>query len=143
MFKLISPFWDVRFVRYVLAGGVSFVLDYAILVGMTEVLGCHYLISASVGFTVGALLCYVLSIAWVFDVRRHDNRSTEASLFFLIGLLGLGLNDLLLWVMADGLGWPYQISKLLVAGIVLAFNYSARLFFVFSHQIEAESINKT
>jgi len=125
-------FWDVRCVRYIAAGGVSFVIDYALLIGLTEILGIHYLISASMSCAVGALSCYGLSVVWVFDARRYERRTTEAALFFFIGLIGLGLNDLLLWGLADGLGWPYQYSKLIVAGLVLAFNYSARLLFLFT-----------
>lgn len=128
-------FWDVRFVRYIAAGGISFVIDYALLLGLTEILGLHYLMSATVGFIVGALVCYGLSTVWVFDARRYDRRVTEAALFFFIGLTGLGLNDLLLWGLADGLGWPYQYSKLIVAGLVLAFNYSTRLLLLFTEHL--------
>ena len=132
LLKIIGLFWDVRFIRYFAAGGISFVIDYALLIGLTEIWGIHYLISASVGFTVGAVVCYGLSIVWVFDARRYERRTTEAALFFLIGLIGLSLNDLLLWGLADGLGWPYQLSKLIVAALVLAFNYLARLLLVFT-----------
>lgn len=128
----LACFLDARFIRYLAAGGISFIVDYALLLGLTEWLGWHYLLSATVGFTVGALVCYGLSVLWVFDERRYQNRTAEAALFFLIGGLGLGLNDALLWALADGIGWPYQLSKLIVAGVVLAFNYSARLFFLFS-----------
>lgn len=133
--RTISLFWSLRFARYIAAGGISFLIDYGLLVGLTEILGIHYLISASVGFSVGALVCYGLSVVWVFDARRYDRRVTEAALFFIIGLIGLGLNDLLLWSLADGLGWPYQYSKLIVAGLVLVFNYSTRLLLLFTEHL--------
>jgi putative flippase GtrA len=130
--KTFNLFWDVRFVRYIAAGGISFLVDYGLLIGLTEIFAIHYLISASIGFTVGALVCYGLSIFWVFDARRYEQRMTEAVLFFFIGIVGLGLNDLLLWGLTEGLGWPYRYCKLIVAGLVLVFNYSARLLLLFT-----------
>ena len=125
---------DVRLVRYIGAGGLAFVVDYAALVGFTEFLNIHYLASATAGFALGSIVCYVLSVLWVFDERRYRNRSTELMLFVAIGICGLCLNNLMIWAGTEGIGLPYQVSKLLAAGGVLFFNYTARRVVLFSAQ---------
>ena len=125
---------DSRLVRYIGAGGLAFVVDYATLVGLTELLNVHYMVSATGGFLLGSVVCYALSVLWVFDEHRYQSRSTELMLFVAIGICGLCLNNLLIWAGTEGVGLPYQFSKLLAAGGVLFFNYTARRVVLFSAQ---------
>jgi putative flippase GtrA len=125
---------DARLLRYVGAGGLAFVVDYATLLGLTELLDVHYLISATGGFLLGSVVCYALSVLWVFDEHRYQSRSTELMLFVAIGICGLCLNNLLIWAGTEGVGLPYQFSKLLAAGGVLFFNYTTRRVVLFSAQ---------
>lgn len=124
--------FDSRLIRYVGAGGAAFLVDYATLLGLTEMLSLHYLVSATAGFLAGSVVCYTLSIVWVFDHRRYESRAAEALLFVAIGVCGLCLNNLLMWASTERAGLPYQASKLVAAGIVLLFNYKARQSALFS-----------
>jgi putative flippase GtrA len=124
--------FSLRLVRYLAAGGTAFIVDYATLLFLTEGFGIYYLWSATLGFILGGLVCYMLSLKWVFEERRFDRRSREISLFMIIGIIGLGLNNLLLWLFTDGAQIPYQYGKLLAAGIILLFNYYSRLYLVFT-----------
>ncbi len=128
---------DRRFARYVLAGGTAFVVDYAVLVWLTSFLHVHYLASATVSFLLGSVVCYALSVGWVFDQRRYEDRRAEAVIFVLVGVCGLGLNNLILWACTDGAGIPYQASKLVAGVLVLCFNYSARRILLFTGRVGA------
>ena len=123
---------DTRIIRYTLAGGTAFIFDYATLLILTEGFGLYYLWSATVGFIIGSLVVYLLSLKWVFEERRYDDRAKEFSVFFIIGAGGLVLNDLLLSLFVEGLAIPYQLAKPIVAGVVMLYNYFARLFLVFT-----------
>lgn len=125
--------------RYLVSGGIAFVVDYSILITLTEFLGIHYLWSATAGFTLGSLVCYLLSITWVFDERRYEERSKELGLFVLIGACGLVLNNILLWLLVGIVGIPYQFAKIIVAALVMFFNYFARLLLVFTRKPTAIS----
>lgn len=132
MRKLYRPLFALRIVRYLAAGGTAFVVDYATLLILTEGFGVYYLWSATAGFILGGLVCYRLSLQWVFEERRFDRRSSEVSAFLVIGIIGLGLNNLLLWLLTDGADIPYQYGKLFAAGLIVIFNYYARLYIVFT-----------
>lgn len=121
-----------QFVQYALVGGTAFAVDFSTLYLLTEQAGFHYLVSATIAFLLGLVINYLLCIAWVFDVRIMSNRLHEFSVFGLIGIAGLLLNNALLYALTDGLGLHYLMSKVIAAGIILTFNFSLRRRMLFS-----------
>jgi putative flippase GtrA len=110
---------------------VSFGLDFGLLAFLTEVFRVPYLISAAVSFTAGVTLSYGLSVAWVFSVRRAKSKAVEYGLFVLIGVLGLGMNEALLWFFTQPLGIYYLLSKVIAASIVFFWNFLTRKYVLF------------
>ena len=122
----------VQFLRYLIVGGVAFLADFGTLALLTSGFGWHYLQSAAVAFGIGTVFNYIFSVRWVFDVRAVKNHRLEFLFFVLIGLAGLGINHLLLWMLTDGLNVHYLQSKLVTAGGVLIWNFAARKLLLFS-----------
>ena len=118
--------------RYFFVGGFAFLVDFGALYAFTEYAHLHYLISAAIGFILGLITNYLLSISWVFNKRKMQNRMLEFAVFTLIGLVGLGLNELLLWVFTDIFLVYYLVSKLITAVIVLFWNFFARKLILFN-----------
>jgi putative flippase GtrA len=110
---------------------VSFGLDFGLLALLTEVFHVPYLVSAAVSFTAGVSLSYVLSVAWVFSVRRAKSRAAEYGLFVIIGAVGLGMNEALLWFFTQPLGIYYLLSKVIAAAIVFFWNFLTRKYVLF------------
>src|SRR5437764_14367622 len=81
-----------QLIRYTAVGGVAYAVDVGALVGLTELAGWHYLLSAAAGFALGLITNYVLSVAWVFPERAVSNKLAEFLVFAVLGGLGLGLN---------------------------------------------------
>lgn len=121
-----------EFRRYFLVGGLAFLVDGAVLAGMVELLGIHYLVGATAGFIVGAFVNYWLSVHWVFSERTLSNQGLELGLFILIGLIGLGLNDALMWLFTDWLGLYYLLSKIMAAALVFIYNFAVRRALLFT-----------
>ena len=103
-------------VRFVLVGGACFILDYGLLYVLTEYCGLYYLLSAGISFTVS--LCLVC----VFHGANAQTRRAKM-LFFGSSIAGLGLNQLLMWMLVDLAGIYYMIAKLIAAAIVMVWNY--------------------
>jgi putative flippase GtrA len=121
----------VQLLRYGVVGGIAFVVDYGSLWLLTEVLGWHYLLSAAIAFLLGLTCNYLLSTRWVFGESRLKSPWAEFAAFALIGVVGLGLNELIMWVCTDGLQFHYMVSKVVSTGIVFFWNFLARRFLVF------------
>lgn len=118
--------------RYMLTGGVAFLADLGTLYACTEYLKMHYLVSTAAGFCTGLIINYVLSINWVFSGRKMKNRYAEFTIFTVIGIIGLGLNEILMYSLTDLLGIYYIYSKLITTLIVLFWNFFARKFVLFN-----------
>jgi putative flippase GtrA len=123
----------VQVARYTVVGGLAFCLDFAILYVFTEFFGIYYLISAAVAFLFGVTLNYLLSVAWVFDQRRLNNRSQEYIFFACVGILGLLLNNLLIWGLTEFGGLHYMTSKAISGVSVYLFNFATRKALLFSN----------
>ena len=121
-----------QLVRYAFVGGLAFIVDYGSLWLLTEVFGLHYLLSAGIAFVLGLTCNYLLSTAWVFSGRTLENRWAEFAVFALIGVVGLGLNELIMWIGTDKLHLHYMLSKIISTAIVFFWNFFARKFILFN-----------
>lgn len=117
--------------RYGFVGAAAFVVDYSAMVLFTEVFGLNYLLSAALSFTLGLISNYLLSVSWVFSTQRKAKRGMEFLVFALIGVVGLGLNELIMYVATDCLSIHYMLSKLISTAIVFFWNFLARKFLLF------------
>jgi len=122
--------------RYVLVGGIAFVVDFGALVALTELAGLHYRVSAAMAFVAGLVVNYVIAILWVFDRSRLTDRRLEFVIYGIIGIIGVGLNDLVLYLVATVAGVHYALAKLVSAAIVLQFNFFSRRLILFSRSDE-------
>ncbi len=121
----------IQFFRYLFVGGVAFLVDFGSLYVFTDFFGIFYLISAAIAFILGLITNYALSISWVFNRRTLNNRTIEFSVFAIIGIIGLGLNELFIWFFTAELNFYYLISKILAAIIILFWNFFARKITLF------------
>lgn len=121
----------VQFVRYFFVGGFAFIVDFGLLYILTEYAGLHYLLSATLSFIAGLLVNYIISCLWVFNGSKFKNRLVEFLFFAAIGVVGLALNDTLIWLFTDCIGTHYMFSKIVAAAMVYLWNFFARKYLVF------------
>lgn len=122
---------SIQFFRYIFVGGIAFIVDFGSLFIFTDIFGVYYLISAAIAFILGLITNYLLSINWVFNRRTLDNRTFEFGLFTIIGIVGLVLNEFVIWFLTAEIGFYYLMSKILAAIIILFWNFFARKLTLF------------
>jgi len=121
-----------QLVRYTIAGGLACVVDFAALYVMTELLHIHYLVSAALAFGLGSVTNYCTSTLWVFSKRAVQHRGLELAAFVFLGLIGLGINELVMYVCTDDLGLFFMYSKIVATGCTYVFNFASRKSLLFS-----------
>lgn len=122
-------------VRYFWTSLVALAADTAIFSITLRQVGLPWPLAATVGFVCGMGVAYVLSIRYVFKHRALTAQPRrELLVFAFIGILGLGLTQLILWVTIDRLTLPPELSKLLAAGVTFFFNYFLRKLTLFSER---------
>ena len=120
-----------EFVRYFVASGVALLADIGALTVFTSVFGMPYLTAGALAFLIGLVIIYALSTHWVFSARRVGSAWTEFGLFTLIGIVGLGINELILWVLTGGIGLYVLYSKIVSVVFVFTWNFVARKYLLF------------
>lgn len=133
----------IQFFRYLFVGGFAFVVDYGVLMLLVEVFDFNATLAAVISFTLGLAVNYILSTLWIFKNSKINNRLAEFIAFALIGVIGLGINELIIWLFDDVIA-PHQplsfipqdkyylIGKLLSTVIVFIWNFAARKFIIFN-----------
>lgn len=113
-----------------LVGFIAFVIDYGLLVFLTEIVGIHYLISATVSFTVSVVFNYLASMKFVFTHRDDMSRRREFIIFVVLSVIGLGLNDLIMWIGTDVCRITYFVTKIGATALVMVWNFVTRKVFL-------------
>lgn len=119
--------------RYGAASALALAVDFGTFSGLIRLAGVHYLVAAPSGFALGLALAYTLSIRWVFRQRRLKDARAEFALFALIGIVGMGLNQLIVYAGVEQFGLVYEIAKLVSAGSVFCVNFALRKLLLFTH----------
>lgn len=125
-----------EFVRYFACSALALALD-ASLFGIGLYIGLTYPVAGALGFTAGLVLAYILSVRLVFNQRRLRSERAEFVVFACIGMGGLALTELLLWLFIGQAQWHPAIAKFVAAGVVFCFNFGARKAILFTKPVTA------
>ncbi len=117
-------------IKFGFVGFLCFFIDYGIMVFLTEVLGVHYLMSCAVSFVVSVTVNYILSVTFVFETDKEKSKFREFIVFVLLSIVGLGINELCMWIAGELLGIYYMISKIGATAVVMVYNFITRKIFI-------------
>lgn len=123
-----------QLIKYFFVGSAAFIIDYGTIFILTEYIGAHYLWSAAIAFFLGLITNYILSILWVFARNQKNSIWKEFLVFSAIGLIGLLLNELIMYYGSEILNFHYMVSKLCSTAIVFFWNFFARKLLLFNHK---------
>lgn len=116
--------------KFIMVGGLAFVIDYLTLIICKEVFNLNVLVSAAIAFTVSVIFNYILSIKWVFDVDKSKSEKKNFVIFIVFSIIGLLLTELIMWVGTDILKVNYLLVKIIATAIVMVFNFVTRKLFL-------------
>jgi putative flippase GtrA len=122
----------VQLFRYTFVGGIAFVVDFAALFLLAEFCKIPYLVSAALAFLLGVTTNYAISVIWVFDKRTVRSRGTEFAIFALLGIVGLGINEVSMYGLTEFAGLHYLLSKIVSTVITYAWNFLSRKAILFT-----------
>ncbi len=124
MKKLISQFF-----KFGVVGVIAFIVDYLSLYLLTEFLNVYYLISSIISFLLSIIVNYILSIKWVFDIKKKQSFK-DVIIFTLLSAIGLLINLLVMYLSVEVFKIYYMIGKLIATFIVMIWNFVTRKMFL-------------
>lgn len=127
----------IKFFRYCFVGGIAFIVDYAVFSIVCLLLGKGAVVTSIgtiAGFVCGLITNFVMSKKFVFTEDANNvSKKGEFIWYTVIGIVGAGLNLLLMLLFTEWmLSMNRYIAKIIVALIVLVYNYVARKLILYS-----------
>ena len=115
-----------QIMKFGVVGALAFVIDFGTMTSLTEVFGVPYLASTTIGFIVSVIFNYLASMRFVFAHKEDMSRRREFIIFIVLSVIGLGLNDLLMFLGVDLVGIDYRITKIIATAVVMVYNFVSR-----------------
>lgn len=108
-------------ILYGIIGCFSSGLDFLAYTLFVSVLGWHYIVSNVLSVLVGITTSFILNRNINFKVK--DKTKQRFSIFLFVGLCGMLLSNLILWLCVEQAGMNKIVSKLLSIILVVLFQY--------------------
>jgi putative flippase GtrA len=122
-----------EFLSYVLLAGIATLVDMGLLFLLTEYLfhfTYDYLIAGIISYLCGMITNYSLNKYITFK-NTSKRIAPQFGIFSIIALIGLGLNELILWFFTEFTFLNYIYAKVLSVGIVMIWSYFGHRKFTF------------
>ena len=119
-----------QIMKFGVVGAIAFVIDFGVMVFLTEVFGIDPVISATVSFIISVVFNYAASMRYVFSHREGMSRTREFVIFVVLSAIGLGINDLLIWAGTDLASFDYRLVKIFATAVVMVWNFVTRKIFL-------------
>ena len=119
-----------KIIKFSIVGGIATIIDFAFLYIFKEFLNINIIIANTLSFIISVTYNYIASITWVFDVNKNKNKNIQFILFILFSVVGLIINNIILYILTDKLNIYYLISKVIATIIVMIFNFVTRKKFL-------------
>lgn len=120
----------IQIFKFGIVGGTAFIIDFIFLYLFKEF--CHFpvILANTLSFCISVVYNYIASVQWVFDVNKEKNAKKQFVIFIIFSVIGLLLNDLIMWISVDFLSIYYLVSKIIATFIVMIFNFITRKIFL-------------
>lgn len=130
MRKLANMPTTKQFAKFAVVGFASLAVDYALLLVLVEWMHIDLLFSTTISFIASVIVNYALSMRFVFEHKEDMSRKREFTIFAILSAIGLGLNDLYMFVGVVVFNIGYQFMKLVSTFLVTWYNYFSRRRFL-------------
>jgi putative flippase GtrA len=127
---MIDGFLLWKFLKFCIVGFSGMIIDFGTTWLLKEKVKLNKYIANSFGFILAATSNYLLNRFWTFH-SENTKIATEYVSFILISLVGLGINNLVIYILAEKLKLNFYLSKLFAVGVVTLWNFSMNYLITF------------
>ena len=119
-----------RFVKFGIVGAVCAFIDFGITAWAKEKLNYRKLVSNTMGFCTAVISNFFLNRYFTFGAIQSDIK-LQFLKFLCVALIGLGLNNLIVYILSEIKSKNFYFSKVLATGVVMFWNFFANYWFTF------------
>jgi putative flippase GtrA len=112
----------LKFIKFCAVGFSGMVIDFGTTWLLKEKARVNKYIANSTGFCLAATSNYIWNRLWTFQSENSQIASEYLS-FIMISVIGLGINNLVIFIFSDKLKFNFYFSKLIAVGVVTIWNF--------------------
>ena len=121
-----------QFVRYVIASAIALCVDYGSYWVIAKTTNITLLTAAAIGYSIGLIVAYFLIAEPLFkDGWLRKKKLFESGLFLVLGLFGVTLTFLTVYLYISAFGERFHNSKLIVITASFIGVYLFRKYVIF------------
>ncbi len=120
-----------KFLKFGLVGFFGLLLDFGVTYLAKEKLNWNKYLANSLGFTIACSSNYILNRAWTFH-SADPAIVWQFSKFLLVSVIGLLLNNLILYILTDRVKIRFYYAKFLAIVLVFFWNFSLNYLYTFN-----------
>lgn len=120
----------IQIFKFGIVGVIATIIDFAFLYLFREAFHFPVLLANTLSFCISVIYNYMASVKWVFDVNKEKDARKQFIIFIIFSVIGLLLNDLIMWISTDILSIYYLLAKIIATLIVMVFNFITRKLFL-------------
>ena len=136
--------------KFGIVGVIAFIIDWGILNILVGAFHMHNVLAATISFIISLIFNYVASMKMVFKHREDMARWMEIVIFVVGAVIGLFMNDAIIWISTYGMNHDAYVSqsaeylirtnvgKLIATAVVMVWNFVTRKVVVgrYAHQCD-------
>lgn len=140
-----------QILKFGVVGIISFIVDFVITMAVSTLLRTSVgmttsqaaLVGAFFGFVISVIVNYILSMKYVFERREDLDRKKEFTIFVVLSIIGLGINELIILFCIDLMyanwAWLHNLigatlatagAKIVATAVVMVYNFVTRKIFL-------------
>lgn len=120
----------LKLVKFCVVGFSGMIVDFGVTWLCKEKLRWNKYLSNSLGFILAASNNYLWNRLWTFS-SVDSNITRQWGSFLLISAIGLGLNNLIIYLLHGKLHLNFYLSKIIAIVCVTLWNFSMNYLFTF------------
>lgn len=129
--KALNQEFLLKFLKFCAVGLSGVFVNFIVTWLCKEKFKWNKYLSNILGFVIAATSNYLLNRFWTFE-STNPQIGVEYVKYFVIALVGLGIDTLTVWLLNGKLKWNFYLSKIFAIGASTMWNFFGNLLFTFA-----------
>lgn len=122
-----------KFLKFGIVGATGMIVDFGLTYLFKEIIKIQKYVANAIGFTAAAISNYFLNRIWTFH-STDPAVTIQFFKFFLVSLIGLGINTMILYILVNKYKKNFYFSKLIAIAVVMLWNFTINFLITFTEK---------
>ena len=123
------------FIKYILVGGIAFIVDILIFYSLVTFVGLGYFVASIISFLIGVFANYKLARSYVFNCDKSINKGVEIIGVYIVSGVAVIIHQFVIYILVDSFKIDIYTSKVMSSIVVILWSYYARKKFIYKSEV--------